>query len=389
MPRRSVRQPCPHCGAFNTKRHSILVLKKVTLHGVTPHGVQRWYCKDCCRAFTPERPPSETTRYTLDVHEKAVMLYFDQGSAYRAVARELQRMGVARITPEQCWKMVQALAGNCKAPWEVSLELKPRWSGFIGVDADHVQVASHWEAPMLGVDIGTLDIPHLILAEREDAETWLFYFLVLKAVGYPFRGIVSDGDPSIWSAAQLVCPGVPHQLCVKHFLDDLHRYLRYRSSHGRGTWRILERFENMAHGCLYALTLPEVRMRLAMIQVDPDFRRIQLHDGIGMIERNFTALTQHFACPGLPRTNNVTEGTIRKLDRRLTPMDGFASHQSAWNVLKMLTLHTRFRRLTDCRQPHRHRNGHNPLQLAGIDTRQLHWIRFGQKPRRTMEETAL
>lgn len=388
MPRgTNIRKPCPRCGSLNTKRHDILVLKKVTLQGVKPQGVQRWYCKDCRRPFTPERSASETATYTLEIYEKAAMLYFDQSAAYRAVARELQRMGIS-IDAKQCWVLVQTLAQNCKAPWEVSMELRPKWSGFIGVDADHLKVADHWEAPILGVDIDTLDIPHLILAEHEDAPNWLHFFLVLKHIGYPFQGVVSDGDPSIESAVRLVCPGIPQQLCVKHFLDGLHRYLRYKSSHGRGTWRIVERFETMAHDCLYALTLPEVRLRLTMIQVDPDFKRIHLEDAIAMLERDFDRLTRHFAHPGLPRTNNVTEGTIRKLDRRLTPMDSLASHQTAWNVLKMLTLHTRFRILTDCRPPHQHRNGQSPLQLAGIDTQQLHWIRFGQQPQRPVESTA-
>jgi len=77
--------------------------------------------------------------------------------------------------------------------------------------------------------------------------------------------------------------------------------------------------------------------------------------------------------------NNVAEGTIRKLDRQLAGMDSFSSHQTAWNILKMLVLHSRFRTITDCKKYYSHRNGFSPSQLARVDTYPLNWIQFGQK----------
>jgi transposase-like protein len=233
---------------------------------------------------------------------------------------------------------------------------------------------------LLGTDVESLDIPHLILAEHEDAENWFFFFVVLKnVVGYPLRGAVSDGDPVIAEALERVYPGVPHQLCVKHFLDGLHRYFRYESSHGRGTWREIERFEKAARRCLYADTLEQAQRVLAAIQIDPGFQKAGLQDGMAMIERHWPHLTQHFRMPELPRTSNVVEGTIRKLDRRLDAMDSFGNHQNAWNILKMLTVYNRFRQLTDCREPHAHRNGFAPLELAGVNIHGVNWIKFSQK----------
>lgn len=383
MLRETKHKECPHCHKFNTKRHSILVVKRVTLEGVEPQGVQRWYCKDCKRAFMPFRPQFETSKYTLEVYEKAVMLYFDQGASFRSVARDLNRMGMNHIAAKRCWAMVQEIGSRCKAPWEVSLALKPHWSGYITVDGDSLKVGSHRESMLLGVDIETLDIPHLILAEHEDQENWLYFFLVLKYIlGYPFKGIVSDGASEIDNAVKLVCPGIAHQLCVKHFQDGLRRYLRYQSSHGRGTWREIDRFEETVHRCLYAKTLEQSKAYLLSIQTDAGFHKIHLEDAIGLLEHSFDKLTRHFLYPGLPRTSNVAEGTINKLDRRLTPMDSFSTHQTAWNVLKLLAGHTRFRVLTDCRPPHAQRNGFAPLQLAGVDTHLLNWIRFSQKPER-------
>lgn len=141
MPRGFGPKRCPHCQGSNTKRHGILVLKKVTLQGIRPQGVQRWYCKDCRRAFTPEH--AGTGKYTREVQEQAAMLYFDQGASYRAVARGLLRMGISNIDAKGCWSLVQRLASNCKAPWEISLGFNPRWSGYLAVDGDSIPIASH------------------------------------------------------------------------------------------------------------------------------------------------------------------------------------------------------------------------------------------------------
>jgi transposase-like protein len=388
MPKGTAHIPCPHCQGTNTKRHSILVLKRISLQGVEPKGVQRWFCKDCHKAFTPKRIEIGLSHYDLAVHEKAALLYFDEGASYRAVARALQRIGLKSIDAMRAWKLVQTLAANCKAPWQVSLELQPQWSGYLAVDGDSIKIASHRESAVLGVDIATLDIPHLILAEQENEANWLFFFLVLKSpLRYPFKGIVSDGDPAIENAIRLVCPTVPHQLCVKHFQDGLHRYLRYQSSHGSGSWREIQRLENAVQYCLYAKTLAEAKTHLAFITSDPGFKQFHLEDAIGKLQGNFERLTQHFSHPGLPRTSNVAEGLIRKLDRRINAMDSFGSHETAWNTLKMLTLYTRFRTLTDCRIPHTYRNGFCPLQLAGIDTSALNWIRFSQLSKNAYSNT--
>ena len=117
----------------------------------------------------------------------------------------------------------------------------------------------------------------------------------------------------------------------------------------------------------------------SVIRADMGFKRARLDGPITLLERQWNRLTQHFHHPGLMRTSNAAEGLFRKLDRRIDAMDSFAGHDTAWNILKMLMTHTRFRVLTDCRGPNKHRNGFSPLQLAGIDTRHMNWIRFSQK----------
>lgn len=270
----------------------------------------------------------------------------------------------------------------------MSLELEPKWCGYLLVDADSVKVGNPRESALLGVDVKTLDIPHLALAEHEDLDNWLAYFHLLKhTLAYPFEGIASDGDPAIERVIELISPGTPHQLCGKHFHDGLHRYLRYQSSHGGGTCREVQRFEHAAQRCLYGKSLEEAKRLLTATKIDPGSHKIHLDNGIQILERDFQRLTQHFLYPGLPRTTNVAEGMIRKQDRRLDAMDSFASHKTAWNTLKMLTLHTRFRILTDCRYPHKHKNAFSTLQLAGVNTDDINRIEFSQKSSRPTRMT--
>lgn len=378
MPRKSAHVRCPHCQGLNTKRHGILAFRRITLQGVHLKGTQRWFCKECRRAFTPEPYRCVQAKYDLEINEKAVMLYFDEAASYRAVGRELSRLCSHRISGKRAFYLIQPLLQNCKSPLEVSLELCPQWSGFVIVDGDSLRVGKSRLSLLVGVDALTQDIPHAILADHEDMENWLHFLLVLRyEVHFPFKGVVSDGDPAIESAMELVCPGVPYQLCIKHFQDGLVRYLRYQSSHGRGTWREIDRFLEAVHHCLYAQTLEESCAFRDAISIDPGFKKIHLEDAISKLQTNFVRLTQHFRVPGLPRTTNIAEGTIRRLDRKLNTTDGFEVQESAWNTIKMLLVHYRFRAFTDSRT--RENNGLCPLQLAEIDTRNVNWIKFSQR----------
>jgi hypothetical protein len=204
------------------------------------------------------------------------------------------------------------------------------WKGYLAVYGDTVPIADHRESILLGVEVESLVIPHLVLAEQEDAENWLFFSVMLKGtLVYPFKGIVSDGDPGIENVVQLVYPGISHQLCVKHFGDGLHYHLRYQFSFGYGTWRGVQRFEEAVISSFYAQNLQEAKQLLEAIRADPGFWWVHLEDGLALLERNYGRLTQQFLHPGLPRTSNVTEGVICKLDRRLIVMDSFSSHRRA------------------------------------------------------------
>lgn len=81
----------------------------------------------------------------------------------------------------------------------------------------------------------------------------------------------------------------------------------------------------------------------------------------------------------MPRTNNIAEGVISRLDSKIDQADGYQCYDIAWATLKMLIMRYRFKKFTDCRKKNKHKNGESPLELAGVNTSNINWVKFSQK----------
>ena len=353
---------CRNCGSLKTKRHVKIATKK---QGQSKQHIH-WYCKDCHKTFFP---------WQNQLNQKMVKLYFENGASYRAVGHDLG------LNPLTAYRRVIHQGFNCKSPWEVSLELRPHWCGYLGIDGDSVLVGRKKQCLMIGADAYSQDIPHAILAEHEDGPNWTHFLLVIKdPIHYPLKGIVSDGDPAIQEARKAVFPEVPYQLCVKHFKDDLERFLCYRFTQRRGYWREIERFLKAVDCMLYAPAFALAQKYLEAILFDPGFKKAGLTEAIVHLREKFPLLTTHHSHPGMPRTNNITEGIISRLDSKINQADGYNYSDTAWATLKMLIMRYRFKKFTDCKKKNKHKNGKSPLELAGVNTSNINWVRFSQKP---------
>ena len=250
------------------------------------------------------------------------------------------------------------------------------------MDGDSLVVGSHREALLLGVDAGSQDIPIAILAENEDGLNWTRLLLGIKhPVNYPLKGIVSDGDISLQEAIRVVFPGVPYQYCARHFEKELYRFLRYDFTQKRGYWREGQRFLEASKRFLYAPDFESAQRRFRSIVRDRGFKEAGFGELIRKIRDNFKDLTMHHFHPDMPRTTNIAEGMISRLDSKINQADGYKSHDTAWATLKMHIMHRRFKAFTDCRNGNKENNGKSPLELAGIDVAKYNWITFSQKPR--------
>lgn len=351
------RLKCPNCGSMDTKRHG----KTTTRSG----NHIRWYCKNCHRTFSP---------WFEQLRQEATRIYFDNGASYRSVGREL------KIEPITAYRKIIALGFNSKSPMEISIELKPKWSGYLIVDGDSILIGGHRKSLLLGVDAFSQDITHAILAEHEDGLNWTHFLLVLKEpIHYPFKGIISDGDPAVQEAIKTVLPEVPYQYCVRHFEQEIWRYIRYQFVQKRGYWREADRFLKASKNLLYAKNLEMAKKYLLAISIDPGFKQAGLDEVTDKIKANFADLTRHYLYPGMPRTSNIAEGVISRLDSKIEQADGYKCHDTAWATLKMLIMRYRFKTFTDCRKKNKHKNGKSPLELCGVNVSNINWIKLSQR----------
>ena len=134
---------------------------------------------------------------------------------------------------------------------------------------------------------------------------------------------------------------------------------------------------------LYAKDIDMARKYFSAISIDPGFKQAGFDELIRKISDNFDDLTRHHSYPGMPRTSNIGEGLISRLDSKINQADGYKCHDTAWATLKMLIMRYRFKSFTDCRRKNKHKNGKSPLDLAGIDVSKTNWVKFSQKPRIT------
>lgn len=267
------------------------------------------------------------------------------------------------------------LGENCKSFEQIAHELKPKWSGYLLVDGKTIYIKKDKGALLLTADAKTQDIPCAGLFETEEAGNYKALFKTLRDdIHYPIKGIIVDGDPALFKAISSLFTGIPLQLCVKHYADNLNRHFRY---HYRGIQDGVPRFLEMIHKMLYAKSAAHLDHLYREYLDNLDFfYATGLAKEVDRFESNFGRLWTHLYHPGMPRTTNIIEGIIRQLSRKIDDTDGFESRRTAWNSLKLMIMNYRFKRFSCSRI--KGNNGKSPLRLAGVDTSKIDWVMFSK-----------
>lgn len=362
-------------------------------------------------------------RYGMDVRDEVVRMHVGDEMSMRSVAARLRRrcgceMGVATVA-----RMLQEAGSKCKDSVDIARELAPRWSGWLMADAKAVKIEGEDYAVLLAKD-RTGDVVDGVLAWGEDKESWRAFFLELRdAIGYKLRGLTSDmGDDLIWAVRE-VYGEVPHQYCVFHMLRVVDERVGYKSfrqvlrRYGRVYVALRHRILTLRFKGLATMQLESCKRREAQrirgwvrdhrleLEVRGWARRFllasskneavhymaqlvllkrrcrrrsKLTGAIETLVEKRDALLIHHDYPGLSRTNNEAEELIRQFQRHLKTMDGFGSEEGARGFLKLWMLRYRFKSHECCRGRNSWKNGKSPLELAGINTAGLDWVRFSR-----------
>jgi transposase-like protein len=296
-------------------------------------------------------------------------LYFTAEASYRAVAKTLH------ISRNVIFNELNRLGENCKSFEQIAHELKPQWSGYLLVDGKTIYIKKDKRALLLTADAKTQDVPCAGLFDTEETKNYKELLRKVKyELNYPLKGITVDGDPALLRAINLMFPNVPLQLCVRHYKENLDRHFKY---HYRGITDGAPRFIEMVHKMLYARSIAHLDHLYREYLDNSDFFYVTgLKKEVDRFESHFDKLWTHLYHSGIPRTTNIIEGIIRQLSRKIDDTDGFNSHRSAWNSLKLMIMNYRFKKFT-CSRIKGH-NGKSPLQLAGVDTSKINWVMFSK-----------
>lgn len=191
----------------------------------------------------------------------------------------------------------------------------------------------HKMSLLIALDLKTLDIPTHHLGDDETTIDLVLMLKELKGMDYPLKGYVTDGNDDIRKAVELVFgKGIPHQLCLTHYLRNLRKKFNDEL--------ITERQYQDAYRAISSGAKPTL---------------------LPVSDELFTYRTT----PGLPPTNQQLENLIRFFNLRLKTLNQFQSWQTARDYCNALTLMRRFTKFTDCRN--KAKNHHAPLELATVN----------------------
>jgi len=361
------KKHCIFCNSLNTKRYGTRSKKRNTSFGKRNLYYQRWYCNDCKRAFKPDQ--DHPVNFSMQI--RACELYYDSEASYRAVSRQLG------IAPYRIFKIINTLGANCKSTVDVASELKPRWSGYLFIDEKSIFIKGVEWFLLLAVDLKTQDIVHWDLVSRENEVNVAWFLIIIKMViKYPFKGVISDLLPEFFGTVRWLLPGIPHQFCTYHAYRATEFYLKYHYTGGNRLWA--ERFLLITRIICRCKALSTALRAIGYLERHQDeLRQAKLIKRMNILRIRFPNLIKRFKDHNLRPDNNIVENVIKQLNQKFKKVAGFEFYETAYNSIKLLVMRYRFHTFNCSRIPGN--NGRCPLELAGIDTSNINWVRFSQK----------
>jgi hypothetical protein len=318
--------------------------------------VEKFYCQDCRKYFTfrLNKKAQIGFREKVDI----TRTHLEGRTSIRTIARHT---GHSKTTVS---KVVAEVTSQCVSAAFIARNLHPQWSGYLALDGKMIRVwdwaAKHFRytkqekrwlhkmSLLIALDLGTLDIPAHHLGDEETAIDLVMFLRSLRDVGYPLKGYISDGNEDIERAVRRVFGVVPHQLCIRHYLENL------RGKRGEG------KIADFQYRDACQALLQGARPKYLKVPDD---------------------LFTYREVKQLPSTNQQIENLNRYLMLRLKTIGQFQSFPSARDYCNALTLMRRFIAFTDCRN--KTKNHKAPLELAGCNVKGLDYLDL-QKIRRRL-----
>ena len=108
------------------------MIRELDVRGDRRIEVQRYRCTKCTRSFSGRRRPRSQTSEAFE--REVARRHVEGRESYRVIGKRVYEGSGRKISATSLQRMVERVARECKTPFEMSLELKPRWHGILHVD---------------------------------------------------------------------------------------------------------------------------------------------------------------------------------------------------------------------------------------------------------------
>lgn len=309
---------------------------------------------------------------------------------------------------------------------DIIKELNPKLTGFLHLDGKGIKVKgkNKWSLTLF-IAQDSIGLPiQQDLMEGENKQAIRDFIDALKIdLNYPFKGIISDMRNDIIQAVREKMPGIPHQFCLTHILRGIDRVVKYQTYYTQAS-KLLKRLKALNSIFIYPYINKKERIIAEHKQIKQKIKALKKKYKLQLLARRYlriyvlsnstrkaeqrlkkikklkTKFKQqrklfnhinllikykdnvfcHLNYNYMPYTNNTLENLIKQYEKRLKTIEGFGNNQSIIKgYLNLMAICYCFKSYTDCKKNNKYKNGKSPLEIAGVFTKSLDWVRYSLK----------
>ncbi len=349
--------------------------------------------------------------------------HIEDRTSYRVIAKRLRETAHSRLSSFTVFNAVKRASLNSKSLIEIIKELKPNLTGILHLDGKAIKIkgeSRHSQSLFIGFDSTGFPIHQKLIEGENKLEIMKFIDGIEKELNYPFKGIISDMQENIIYSLASKKPEIPHQFCKTHILRGIDRILRIQPIHNQ-LFKLTRKLRRLKSLFIHPYSpkkeslLKELKttgekithlkrkykdililrryLRIYVLsntpqKVETRLKRIKrlrikfkskkkIYNLINNLIKYKNNIFAHLKTPFLPYTNNQLENLIKQYERRLKTIEGFGKNKQAIEgYLNLMAICYCFKPYTDCKDRNKYKNGKSPLELAGISTKGIDWVRF-------------
>lgn len=231
------------------------------------------------------------------------------------------------------WKHAQRYAEHIPSPLENFQKKRHLASGILILDGKHIPVRGDDRCVHIAYDTG-IGVVDYWIDVTENKTAYGYMLARLKAAGYGFRCVVSDGHVGI--VPLIDEENFPHQRCVFHLLKNLRAFLSKNGELTGGNKVLYSRIKYI----LKSKDIEALEERVSWFRKfsAPHFTTNKQQSALRWLWETLPEATIHlcFLEQDVPRTSNLLENLNGQIEARIKTFRGVKSEQSLRNLLKIL-----------------------------------------------------